>query len=308
VAGLDDSAPAKAIVDDTLAAFARSGSIPNTYYTRFLIAAADAQAMSAGLVGGLIAKARVALKKAETGFEDSEHARVLAHAMSEIPPDDRPVALALINRVAGTVTPMSSTTAEMYGALGRQRLDPPGMMAKVQEQAFRAKPYTSANPGIAMGPMPGMAILVGPGPWLVALSEYGRTRELPARDIELLREHMANPALRKPILGALMRQEKELPRDAAVESWMRRLGALPRDARARAIEEAVIAGDLARRARPQSDWLIGRLRDARARAKEPELRIALGSIIIESQLRRTKQPPGTPRGDGSGEEALRRPP
>ncbi len=288
LASLDDSASAKTLVDAVVAAFVQSGGVPNSYYTRFLIAAADQRALSVGLVDQLVGTARVALSKEVTDFEDSELARILAHAMSQIPPADRPVAIALIDRAAKTVSPMSMMTAEMYAALGRQQLDQPGMLGKVEEQAHKAKPYSPADPSTVVGPGTGVEIVVGSGPWLVALAEYGRTRQLPARDLALLREHIANPSLRDLLVPALARQESVEPVDTVVGSWVGRLAALRLDARARGVEQAIIAGALAARPRMEFDLLIERLRTARADTREPELRIALGAIIVEAQIGRAR--------------------
>jgi hypothetical protein len=291
MASLDDSAAAKSLVDTVAAVFARSSTTHSSYYTRFMIAAADAHALSPGLVGALVVSARSGMAKADIDFEDSELARILAHAMGQIPTADRPVAFALIDRVASNVTPMSTATAEMYGALGSQSLDPPGMLNKVEAQAFKAKPFAPDNRGIIMEPMPGLAIVVGPGPWLAALAQYGRTRLLPARDVALLRDHVADPSLRDLIVPALVRQEGAEPLDALAGSWVRRLAALPRDSRARGTEQAIIVGDLAARPWSQFTTLTEWLRELRAGAEEPELRVALGAIIIEAQIARCKPVP-----------------
>ena len=289
LAGLDGSAKAKALVNNVVAVFAQSGTIPNSYYTRFLIAAADVRALPAHLVEQLILDAKAAVQKGELDFEESELARVLAHAMGQVPKADRAIAYRLIERAANSVTPKSGMTAEMYAALGRQQLDTGDMLARVREQAFKAVPYTPGDTSVSVGPTPGITIVVDTGPWLVALVEYGRTRKLANEDVVLLREHVANPYLREFIVPALLYQERQMTADAAVHSWMERLAALPTDARARDVEQAIFIADLATRSRSQFETLLDELRLARSDSLEPEFRISLGTIIVESQIARTKR-------------------
>ena len=149
--------------------------------------------------------------------------------MGQLSEADRPAAFGLIEKVASGVTQVSTTTAEMYGVLGRQELDPPGMLSKVEAQAFKAKPYTPDNPNVVAEPAPGLAIVVGPGPWLAALAEYGRTRRLPDRDVALLREHVADPSLRDLIVPTLVRQEPRVVSSELASSWVQRLANLARD-------------------------------------------------------------------------------
>ncbi len=288
IAGLDDSAQSKELVTRVIAAFVDAGAVPNSYYTRFLIAAGDARALPANVVDELLLTARERLGKAESDFEDSEYARILAHAMSQIPPAEREPALALIERIANSVTPMSMSTAEMYSALARQRLDPEGLLAKVRERAAKAKPYTPADPGVAAGPTPGMTIVVGPGPWVVALAVFGSNRQLGADEVAILRAHVANPALRDVIVPALVRQEREAPADTIVGLWERRLAALATDSRSRSTEQAIMAGYLAARPWPEFARLVEQLRNKRADSHEPELRIALGAIVVDALIARSR--------------------
>ncbi|RWQ81915.1 MAG: hypothetical protein EOS85_14195 [Mesorhizobium sp.] len=285
---LDASAGAKELVSNVAAVFVRSGMIPNSYYTRFLIVAADARALPPNLVNELVTSAKASVQKGELDFEDSELARVLAHGMSQVPDSDRAIAYELIERAASSVTPKSMMTAEMYGVLGRQQLDADDMLAKVREQASTAAPYTHDASSVSIGTTPGVTILVDAGPWLIALADFGRTRKLSKEDIALLRGHVANPNLREFIVPALLHQEQGAEVAHAVSSWTERLAALPTDAGARDVEQALFIADLAIRPRSEFEALLGDLRRARSASLEPELRIALGVLIIESQIARTK--------------------
>ncbi|WP_445222881.1 caspase family protein (plasmid) [Bradyrhizobium sp. Pa8] len=290
MAGLDDSERSKELVARVIAEFVSAGAVPNSYYTRFLIAAGDARALPANVIDELVVTARERLRKADSDFEDSEHARILAHVMSQVPADQRAPALALIERIANSVTPMSMSTAEMYAALGRQGLDPEGLLAKVRERAAKAKPYTPADPSVAVGPTPGMTIVVGPGPWVAALAVFGSNRQLGAEDVAILRAHVANPAQRDVIVPALVRQEREAPADALVELWEHRLVMLVTNSRSRNTEQAIMVGYLAARPWPEFTRLVAQLRMKRAASQEPELRIALGSIVVEALIARSKVP------------------
>ncbi|ESZ06295.1 hypothetical protein X735_31240 [Mesorhizobium sp. L2C085B000] len=285
VASLDASPQAKQLVDAVADIFAKSANPQNSYFTHFLILAADARALSPQLVDTLLVAARQSVAKSEFDFEDSELARVLAHAMSHVPEADRQVAFALIERAAANVTEMSMSTAEMFAALGSLRLDPPGTLEKVEAQAFKAEPYTGGS-GSSTQAFPGIAIIVGPGPWIVALAQIGRTRELPARDIAFLRHHVVDPALRADIVPALMHQAESIAPAATTETLINRLGSFPRDARDRSVEQAVGVGQLA--AMPRLDFVraLDSLRLARSNAAEPELRIVLGLTLVEAQIAR----------------------
>lgn len=288
IAGLDNSAQSKELVARVIAAFTGAGAVPNSYYTRFLIVAGDARALPADVVDQLVATARERLGKTDSDFEGSEYARILAHAMSQIPPAQREPAFALIERVANSVTPMSMSTAEMYAALARQRLDPEGLLAKVRERAGKAKPYTPADASVAVGPTPGMTIVVGPGPWVAALAVFGSNRQLGTEEVAILRAHVANPALRDLIVPALVRQEQEAPLDTVVGLWVHRLVALVTDSRGRGIEQAIMAGYLAALPRIEFTHLVEQLRKKRAESQEPELRIALGEIFVDALIARSK--------------------
>lgn len=289
LASLDESEDSKQLVAVVAAVFVQSGMLPNSYYTRFLIAAADSRALPPNLLETLVSDARDALQKSELDFEDSELARVLAHAMGQLPDTDRPIAYSLIERAANSVTPNSMITAEMYGVLGRQQLDTEGMLAHVREQALTALPFTFDDQSVSVGPTPGITIVVGAGPWLLALAEFGRTRSLSKEDVAILREHVVNPYLRDLIVPALLFQDLLIPIDSGVSSWIDRLAALTTDARARDVEQAIMVADLAVRTRSQFDVILEELRRARDMSQEPELRIALGTLIIESQIARARR-------------------
>lgn len=287
---LTDSAQSRAIVDQVYGRFEIAGNLENGYLSRFLIEAADARAFSPALVSRLVVGAKESLAKPEPDFMDSERARVLAHAMSQVPSTERASVYRLIERAAKEVTPMSGSTAEMYAALARQRLDRPAMLAHVQEQAQRAKPYRPHDPGVAGSPMPGMTIVVGTGPWVAALAQFGQTRKLPAVDVAVLREHLANPAVRELVAKALIVQENAGDHGDGPDRWIREVAATPGDHQARRLRQEVAARTIAAMPRAQFLAAIASMRAAREKETEPEVRIALGSVLADAQYWRVSQP------------------
>jgi len=245
MASLNDSPESRAIIDQIVARFQQAGNGESSYLSRLLIKAADAHAISPQLIVRLVADAKRSLAKPDRDFMDSERARILSHAMSLVPVADRPSIYKLIELVAADVTPMAGSTAEMYGALGHQRLDVPGMLKHVSAQARLAKPYSPVGPDTVNEPLPGMAIVVGAGPWVAALAEYGQNRRLANADVAVLREHVADPALSQIVLKALDEQERLRARDAALDLWMKELGTTSRSAQERNVRQDVIAEALA---------------------------------------------------------------
>ena len=287
---LDDSAQYRDIVDQVVARFQKAGNGENSYLSRLLIEAADARALSPGLVVRLIADAKRSLAKPDRDFMDSERARVLSHAMSLVTAADQPNIYRLIELVAKDVTPMAGATAEMYATLGRQRLDLPGMLEHVSVQARLAKPYTPVDPGAVNESMPGMVIVVGRGPWVAALAQYGRNRHLPDADVAVLRNHLADPALRLIVLKALVEQERLRAPDAFIDLWVSNLGTMPRNAQDRKVWQDVIAQALASLPRQPFIAAIEGIRAARDIQREPELRLALGPIVADAQIWRVNPP------------------
>jgi len=117
---LDGSDRSKVIVDRVAARFDAAGNGENGYLSRVSIAAADAHALSAPLVTKLVAAGKASLGKPDRDFEDSENARVLAHAMGQVPAADRPSVYRLITLIANDVTAMAGSNAEMYATLARR--------------------------------------------------------------------------------------------------------------------------------------------------------------------------------------------
>ena len=234
--------------------------------------------------------ARASLAKAERDFEDCERARLVAHAMGQIVPADRPAAYQLIELCAKDVTPMAGSNAEMYAALGSQGLDRPGMLEMVSAQAHKIAPYAPGDPSTANSPLPGMMIVVGYGPWVAALAQYGRSRKLADADVVLLREHLPDPTLRDIIAKALSHQERMEDSGSSVATWIASLGATPRSAGDRQVRVEVIVRELASMPRPAFLDVITSLRVAQANSVEPEVRYALGNIIAKSLYARVQAP------------------
>ncbi|RIA46347.1 caspase domain-containing protein [Hephaestia caeni] len=287
---LDGSRTAQSMTDQVYARFAQAGNSMNPYLSRYLIAAGDTKSLSPTIVARLLGQTRMAAVKPERDFMDSELARILAHGMRQVPTKDRAVVYRLIDLVARDTTPKSTSTAEMYAALGKHRLDPPGMLAKVEAQARKAPPYSPHDPADPGTGLPGMSVVVGYGPWVAALALYGQSRELPAHDIEILRDHLRDPALRDLIIPALAAQEKTIVRGDPVEQWVRELRSVPQDSMQRQIRESIFTARLAALDRGAFEGAIRTLRAARIREAEPEVRIAIGTVIADAQFWRVRTP------------------
>lgn len=288
ILSLDGSARSKLLVDDLVARFERAGNGQSGYVARLLIEAADTKSLSPERVMLLVAAARHALAKPERDFEDSELSRILAHALSSVPAADRSIIYRLIALTTADLTPMASTTAEIYATLARQRLDTPAMFAHVERQARLAKPYTLADPATARETLPGMTIAVGAGPWIAALAQFAESRPLPPQDIAALRGQLINPVLRQIVIRALAAQENSADARNPVPGWLGQLAACVRNASDRAIRQTVITQHLAAMPRPQFEATIASLRKARAATIEPELRIALGAVLADAPYWRVR--------------------
>ena len=290
MASFDGSAASQAMSDRVFAVFDKAGNTMNGYLTRFLIAAGDTRSLSPTYVARLVAQARSAVARSERDFMDSELARVLAHAMRQVPTKDRVVVYRLIDLVARDVTPKSTSTAEMYAALCKHKLDPPGMLAKVQAQARMAAPYSPEATKPSAG-LPGMTIVVGYGPWVAALALCGQNRLLPDEDIKVLRAQLRDPGLRDLIIPALAFQEPFAADGDPVENWVRELSAVPRDSFERHLRQSIITIRLAALPRREFEEVIRRLDAARSKLEEPEVRIAIGTVIADSLFHRVRTAP-----------------
>lgn len=290
MAGLDGSPASKATADEVYGRFVAAGNRMNGYLSRFLIVAANTRSMSPSLVGLLLAEVRASLEKPERDYFDSDLARVMSHDMGLVPEGQRGPVYRLIALVAADVTPKSGSTAEMYAALARQGLDRPGMLAATSRQAALAPPYRpgAEDPGAGL---PGMTIVVGHGPWIAALAEFGRTRRLSTADVAVLRAQLDDPTLHNLILPALVAQEPAPPAGAdPVVRWVEGLAACTTDSAARRLRRDVITSMLAAMPRARYIDYLGRLRAARAVGTEPEVRVALGEIMSDATYRRVRPP------------------
>jgi len=203
---LDSSPGSQAIVEEVYKRFVAVGGPEQSDLTGFLTAAADKKALPPSVMTILIDKAQKAVARRNGEFVDTEYARILAHAMGQVPAASRPLVYRLIDTVTAGVTPMASSTAEMYTALGRQGLDTPAMFERIVAQAKAAPPYQPQDPGVVAEPLPGLSIVVGYGPWLEALAVLGADRTLSRQPIEVLEKHANDPTLHDEIVRALAHQ------------------------------------------------------------------------------------------------------
>jgi hypothetical protein len=216
---------------------------------------------------------------------DSEYARILAHAMSQVPAASRDVVYRLIDLVAADVTPQSSSTAEIYLALARQQLDTPAMFQRIVDNARAAAAYRPEDPTAVAEPLPGISIVVGYGPWLAALSAIGAQRALTPEAIDILEQHAEDPSLRGTIVRALAHQERYQSID-----FVPLLRSFPKEGAKRALTVDVLSERLGALPREQFLPVLQKIRQERSTSIEPEIRIALGQLAINSQLARVRTP------------------
>lgn len=288
---LDSSVSSQAIVEETYKRFVAVGGAEQSDLTRFLIAAADKKAIPPSVMTILLDKARGAVARHGDEFVDTEYARILAHAMGQVPLESRPLVYQLIDMVAAGVTPIASSTAEMYTALGRQGLETPAMFEEIVAEANAAPPYQPQNPGVVAEPLPGLSIVVSHGPWLEALAVLGADRPLTPQAIKILENHANDPSLRDIVLRALVRQPPWLSQQCWKTSCSRMLKAFPEDGTKRQLASDLLAEKLA--SLPRSEFLVAleQLRSERASESEPEVRIALGLAATNAQLARVRTTP-----------------
>jgi hypothetical protein len=256
-----------------------------------LIVAGDKKALPPSIVTILLDKARAAVSRHDGAYVNIEYARILAHGMSQVPVGSRPLVHQLIEMVTGEVTPLASSTAEMYTALGRQGLDTPAMFQHIVTQARAAAPYHPQNPNLFAEPLPGLSIVVGHGPWLEALAVLGTNRALPPESMEVLENHANDPSVHDTIVRALALQPARLNERCWKTSCSRALGAFPKAWANRQLASDLLAEQLSRLPRDEFLTALEKLRKERASETEPEVRIALGLTIINAQLARVKITP-----------------
>jgi hypothetical protein len=312
---LDSSASSQAIVEETYRRFVAVGGPEQSDLTSFLIAAADKMALPPNVMAILLGKAKEAVVRLEGDakdrerasligkaqealnlrrnikFMDTEYARILAHGMSQVPAPSRPMVYRLIDNVAAGVSPLASSTAEMYTALGRQHMDTPAMFQHIVAEASAAPPYEPANPEAVAEPLPGSSIVVGHGPWLEALAVLGIDRSLAPQTIQVLEKHANDPALRDIIYRALVRQPSWLNQQCWKTSCSQMLKTFPQDGTKRQLASNILAAKLAGLPRIEFLAALDGLRKERASETEPEVRISLGFAIVNSQLARVRTTP-----------------
>ena len=288
---LDGSPASKAIVEEVYRRFVSVGGDQQSDLTAFLIAAADKKALPGRIITTLLSKAQDAIGRRNRVFMDTEYARILAHAMSEVPLASRSLVYRLIDSVVSEVTPLASSTAEIYTVLGRQHLDTATMFQRIVSQAKAAPPYQPQSLGAVPEPLPGISIVVGYGPWLEALAVLGTGRSLPSDAINVLEAHAGDPTLHDVIVRALVRQMAPVRRQCWKSSCSRVLEAFPQDAAQRQLAADLMAEQLAALPRNEFVTALERLRSERAAEVEPEVRIALGLAAINAQLARVRIKP-----------------
>ena len=287
--GLDAAANCKAVVRAVQQRFSNGGSPSNSDLTRFLITAGRRSCLPPDIVAELVERARKAAASGAPEFEDVEVARVLAAGMVQVPVADRPVIYRLIE-LASVQIPRLSANAEIAMDLARQGLDTPTILQMVVSQAAAAGPYRRVDPSAIAGPLPGMAIISDRGLWVAALAAIGGKRQLPPSAIGILLGRAADPNLRDDVVKALAAQPSEYPFDVTTADLRRPLAQLAKDSERRNLLEEVMAQRLARVPRPVFLETVNRIRRARAKEEEPEVRIALGHLVIDATLIRGRTP------------------
>jgi len=285
---LDASVDSQAMVEKIYQAFVEAGGPEQSDLTAFLIAAADRQALPPSLVTILLKAAQEAVDRSEGVFMDTEYARILAHAMTQVPDASRPLAYRLIERVTASTTPKASSTAEMYSALARHGLDTPAMFQQVLALASAAPAYEPQNPDLVAEPLPGMSIVVGYGPWLHALAVIATQRVVPPNAIEVLERHAVDPTHHDTIVRALVRQPGKVGDKCWQTSCRQLLKAFPTDWPRRQLAADLLSERLANLPRDEFLGALEKLRKERDAESEPEIRIVLGLASVGAQLARVR--------------------
>lgn len=283
---LDGSEISKDIVSRVTATFREAGMLQNSYLTKFWIDAAEAQSLPESVLNDLIEEARVGTERQELEFFDLEVARVLSHAITAVQKDHRDVVYRLVERIEGSITPISGTLAEIYGSLGKAGSDRPGTLEKVVAQLSAAVSKRSRATADDDDQLPAMEITSGgTAPWAWALAAFGQTRKLPAAATNLLRLVALTTPFRDEVEAAIAHQIDAVSRcegsicvdaltHSAADSSSRKLGA------------DLLAITIASLPRDSFDVAITELEEHRRVELEPEARIALGQAIAGSRRNR----------------------
>ena len=283
---LDGSANAKDIVSRVTKIFKANASGQDSYLTKFWIDAADRRSLPSDVVQDLIEQARAGADRKEPEFFDNEIARVLAHGLADVPPQDRETVYRLIDRVGASITPISGTMAEIYGSLGRAGYDQPGMLDKTIGQLQQALAKRQPRAADHDDKLPAMEIVVGGiEPWAWALAGFGQNRKLPPDATELLSRMGPVLQFREDIEKALINQV-ELAARCKDALCVGPLTNAPTDSERRDIEANLLAIAIGRLPRDKFEVAVGELSKRRASEIEPEARMALGQVISEARIRR----------------------
>jgi hypothetical protein len=283
---LDGSESAKEIVRHVTVTFQNNGSPRDSYLTKFWIDAADTRSLPSNVVDDLLEQARAGAARTELEFFDYELARVLAHAIADVPTERRDVVYRLIDRVGASITPMSGTMAEIYGSLGRVSLDRSGMLEKVTAQLSAAVSRRKQAPTDDDDKLPAMEITVGgSGPWAWALAAFGQHRKLSAEATSLLRQVAPVVQIKDDVEAAIANQA-DLAGQCKDRLCIAPLTHSPTDSRFRNLEADLLALRVSKLPREGFEAAIAELGERRKTEIEPEARIALGQAIASSRSRR----------------------
>lgn len=288
---LDVSVVSQTIVDTVYQRFVTAGEPESVYLTGFLIVAANKRAIPPSVMTILLTKAQEAITKKNGSFMAGEYARILAHAMSQVSMESRTLVYELIEQVTTQRSPMSSTLAEIYTTLIRQGFATENMLQHILQQARSAPPYKPHNPDMVMEPLPGLAIIIGYGPWLEALAVLGTLKHLSPEAIEILEARASDPALRDTIISALSNQPKWANQTCWKSSCIKMLKSISQDSNKRQLATRIMAENLSKLTHADFLTALKALEEERAAEIEPEIRIALGSLRITSQLARVRTIP-----------------
>lgn len=276
---LDGSMAALHVVETVQQRFVLAGQPEHTDLTAFLITAGDRRSLPSSVIETLLQKAREALAREDDVFMDSEYARILAHGITQVSEPSRALVYQLIERVGAKRPPMSTAIAEIYSTLARQRMATDVMVQRIIERASAAKPRQTS---VAQGPVPGLAIVVGPGPWLYALGALGTTRELPQSALMVLEAHAGDPGLEAIVVRAFLNQPGWSKHRCWKTGCRRMLAGAAHAANRRALWVSLMATALAQAPREEYLRAMQSLDAERRDELEPELRIALGQVRVNA--------------------------
>jgi hypothetical protein len=279
---LDGSPSAKDIVSRVTATFKEAGSPENSYLTKFWIDAADAHSLPASVLDDLVEQARGGAARQELEFFDNE----IAHAIADVPSDRRDVVYRLVERVEGSITPISGTLAEIYGSLGRAGLDRPGMLEKVTAQLSTAVSKRSGTAAVDDDKLPAMEIVSGgTAPWAWALAAFGQHQNLTPEATNLLRSVVLVVPSKDDVEVAIAHQGNDVS-PCAGTVCTDPLTHSAADSKSRNLAADLLAISIARLPYERFNAAIAELNERRKAELEPEARIALGEAITGSRSKR----------------------